>query len=179
MTDETSLGEPNAFAIGAFVVNLTAGAGFLAACGMAAGNTLEAVIGVWLLRRFAGTRGLLDRISGVIAFVVIASGLSTMVSATIGVTSGWLGGVIAPARTGEAWLTWWLGDALGNLVVAPFLLVWAERPRVAWPASRCRPCRTTRASTTRSTRSTSACHAPSRRARPGSICSRRSSISST
>jgi signal transduction histidine kinase len=123
-------------AIGAFGVNLTAGAPFLAACGMAAGNTLEAVVGVWLLRRFAGTRGLLDRISGVIAFVVLASGLSTMVSATIGVTSGWLGGVIAPVRAGEAWLTWWLGDALGSLVVAPFFLVWAERPRVAWPASR-------------------------------------------
>lgn len=123
-------------AIGAFVVNLTAGAPFLTACGMAAGNTLEAVVGVWLLRRFAGNRGLLDRISGVIAFVVFASGLSTMVSATLGVTSGWLGGVIAPARAGEAWLTWWLGDALGSLVVAPFFLVWAERPRVAWPASR-------------------------------------------
>jgi signal transduction histidine kinase len=123
-------------ALGAFLVNITAGAPFLAACGMAAGNTLEALVGVWLLRRFAGSRGLLDRISGVVAFVLLASGISTMVSATIGVTSGWLGGVIASSRLGEAWLTWWLGDALGNLVVAPLFLVWAERPRVAWPASR-------------------------------------------
>ena len=123
-------------AIGAFVVNVTAGAPFLAACGMAAGNTLEAVVGVWLLLRFAGSRGLLDRISGVVAFVVLASGLSAMVSASVGVASGWLGGVIAPSRAGETWFTWWLGDALGSLVVAPFLLVWAERPRVAWPLSR-------------------------------------------
>jgi len=123
-------------ALGAFVVNVTAGAPLLAACGMAAGNTLEAVIGAWLLRRCAGSRGLLDRISGVVAFVVLAAGISTMVSATIGVASGWLGGVIAPTRVGEAWLTWWLGDALGSLVVAPLFLVWAERPRLAWPASR-------------------------------------------
>src|SRR6267142_6598142 len=123
-------------ALGAFVVNVSAGAPLLAACGMAAGNTLEAVIGAWLLRRCAGSRGLLDRISGVVAFVVLAAGISTMVSATIGVASGWMGGVIAPTRVGEAWLTWWLGDALGSLVVAPLFLVWAERPRLAWPARR-------------------------------------------
>jgi len=123
-------------ALGAFVVNVTAGAPPLTALGMAAGNTLEAILGAWLLRRYAGSRGLLDRISGVVAFVVLASGISTMVSATIGVASGWLGGVIAPTRAGEAWLTWWLGDALGSLVVAPLFLVWAERPRIAWPASR-------------------------------------------
>src|SRR5262245_15989532 len=123
-------------AIGAFFVNLTAGAPRLAACGMAAGNTLEALVGAYFLRRYAGSRGLLDRISGVVAFVVLAAALSTTVSATIGVASGWLGGVIHPERAGEAWLTWWLGDALGSLVVAPFLLVWAERPHGAWSVIR-------------------------------------------
>jgi deazaflavin-dependent oxidoreductase (nitroreductase family) len=50
--------------------------------------------------------------------------LGTLVSATIGVTSAWLGGVIASADYGTAWWTWWVGDAMGDLVVAPSLLIW-------------------------------------------------------
>jgi signal transduction histidine kinase len=98
---------------------------------MAAGNTLEAVLGVLLLRRFARARGSLDRVHDVAGFVVLVAGLSTMVSATIGVTSGWLGGVIPAASAGKAWISWWLGDVLGDLVLAPLLFVWIDRPRLA------------------------------------------------
>src|SRR5574342_1404019 len=42
--------------VGAFAVNLTT-AGSVAACiGIAAGNTLEAVVGAWLVARFASGR---------------------------------------------------------------------------------------------------------------------------
>ena len=117
-------------ALGALLVNLTAGAPLPTACGMALGNTLEAVLGAWLLRRFAGGRGCLERVQGVVGFVVLVAGLSTTVSATIGVTSGWLGGVIPGSVAGRAWLTWWLGDAMGDLILAPLLLTWLERPRI-------------------------------------------------
>ena len=117
-------------ALGAFLVNASAGAPLLTAFGMAAGNALEAVLGTYLLRRFAGFRGSLDRVQGVVWFVVGVAGLSTMVSATIGVTSGWLGGLIPSATVGKAWLTWWLGDAMGDLILAPLLFIWAERPRI-------------------------------------------------
>src|SRR5207249_4874273 len=33
---------------------------------------------------------------------------------------------------GSIWLTWWLGDAVGDLVVAPAVLLWTQRPRVHW-----------------------------------------------
>jgi signal transduction histidine kinase len=117
-------------ALGALLVNLTAGAPLPAACGMALGNTLEAVLGTYLLRRFAGGRGCLERVQGVVGFVVLVAGLSTTVSATIGVASGWLGGVIAGGDAGRAWLSWWLGDAMGDLILAPLLLAWLERPRI-------------------------------------------------
>jgi integral membrane sensor domain MASE1 len=119
-------------AFGAFLVNLSVGAPVLVAGGMAAGNTLEAVFGTYLLRRFAGFRGFPDSIKGVASFVVLVAGLSTTVSATIGVASGWLGSVIPSATTGRAWLTWWLGDAMGDLILAPLLFVWSERPRFAF-----------------------------------------------
>ena len=55
----------------------------------------------------------------------LGAGLSTLVSATIGVTSAWLGGVIASVDYATAWWTWWVGDAMGDLVVASALLIWS------------------------------------------------------
>src|SRR5713101_6091918 len=125
-------------AFGAFLVNVSAGAPVLVACGMAVGNTLEALVGSALLMRVVGFRPALDRLRDVVGLVVLAAGLSTLVSATIGVTSGWLGGVIPSATSWKAWWTWWLGDAMGDLVVAPLLLIWSGRvhirPSARWVA---------------------------------------------
>jgi signal transduction histidine kinase/ActR/RegA family two-component response regulator len=117
-------------ALGAFLVNRLAGAPLLAAGGMAAGNTLEAVLGTYLLQRAVGFRPPLDRLRDVIGLVAAAAVLSTTVSATIGVTSGWLGGVIPSIHSGQAWWTWWLGDMIGDLVIAPLLFVWIAQPRI-------------------------------------------------
>src|SRR5438309_8065436 len=102
-------------AFGAFLVNVSAGAPVPVACGMAMGNTLEALVGSVLLVRVVGFRPALDRLRDVVGLVVLAAGLSTLVSATVGVTSGWLGGVIPSVTYWKAWRTWWLGDAMGDL----------------------------------------------------------------
>jgi PAS domain S-box-containing protein len=119
-----------AIALGAFLVNTSAGAPVLVASGMAVGNTLEAVVGTYLLQRVVGFQPALARLRDVFGLVVLAAGLSTLVSATLGVTSGWLGGVIALASYAPAWRTWWLGDLMGDLVVAPLLWLWRTPPRV-------------------------------------------------
>jgi len=116
---------------GAFLVNLWAGAPVPVACGIALGNTLEALVGALLLQRLVGFSPALDRLQDVLSLVVLAAVLSTLVSATLGVTSGWLGGMIPAATLGKAWRTWWLGDAMGDLVVAPLLFVWSGRRRLA------------------------------------------------
>jgi PAS domain S-box-containing protein len=117
-------------AVGAFLVNASAGAPVPVASGMAVGNTLEAVVGAYLLQHVLGFRPALARLQDVFGLVVLAAGLSTLVSATLGVTSGWLGGVIPSASYGQAWWTWWLGDLMGDLVVAPLLWVWRVPPRL-------------------------------------------------
>lgn len=121
--------------IGAFVANTLTGAPLLVALGIATGNTLEALLGAYALRRIPGFRTNLDRVRDVLGLIVLAAGLSTMVSATIGIASLYLGGIVAPAEIGRAWRAWWLGDFIGDLLVAPAILIWAGVPRVR-PASR-------------------------------------------
>ena len=115
--------------VGAFVANLLTGAPIPVALGIGVGNTLEAVLAVYALRRIPGFQTSLERLPDVIGLIILAAGLSTMVSATIGVTSLYLGGIISAAQFGETWRAWWLGDVIADLLVAPLLLVWMRGPR--------------------------------------------------
>ena len=120
-----------AVAFGALVVNLSAGAAFPVAAGIAAGNTLEALAVVWLLRLDSGFRRALDDPRSVFGFLGLAAGMGTLVGATVGTTVLWAGGVITAQAYAETWIAWWVGDAFGALVIAPFLMVWFGRSRDA------------------------------------------------
>jgi PAS domain S-box-containing protein len=114
-------------ALGAFLANALAHEPLPVAAGIAAGNTLEALAGAWLLRRLVGFRPSLERARDVLGLIVLAATVSTAVSATVGVTSLCLGGVQPWAEYGALWWVWWLGDGMGALIVAPALLTWADR----------------------------------------------------
>jgi signal transduction histidine kinase/CheY-like chemotaxis protein len=108
--------------VGATVVNFWAGAPLLVAVAIGAGNTLEAVIGAWALGRVPGFRRSLDRVADVLGLIVLAAIGSTTVSATIGVASLVAAGLVAPSGWPRTWGAWWLGDAIGDLIVAPLIL---------------------------------------------------------
>ena len=116
-----------AVAVAAFIANATSGASLGEATAISVGNTLEAVVGAFLLAR-VGFRPQLDRVRDVLALVSLAAVVSTAVAATNGVTTLWLSGDVAGSEYGSEWLLWWFGDAMGNLIVAPLLLVWASTP---------------------------------------------------
>src|SRR4030095_1438982 len=67
------------------------------------------------LQRLVGFSPALDRLRDVMGLVVLVAVLSTLVSATIGVTSGWLGGMIPSALFGKGRRAWWLGGATVGL----------------------------------------------------------------
>ncbi len=117
---------------GAFLVNITT-AGSVAAClGVSAGNTLEGIIGAYFINRFANGRRAFERPQDILKFAVLAGMLSTMVSATMGVGSLFLGGFVKPVNCGPTWLTWWLGDMAGDFMMAPLIILWAEDARFQW-----------------------------------------------
>jgi signal transduction histidine kinase len=115
-------------ALGAFVANATSDVSLAVAFGICIGNTLEAVIAAYLLRR-SGFSIAMARIRDVIAFVGLAAIVSTAVSATFGVTTLYLGDVVPRSDYWAEWLLWWFGDLIGALLVAPAILVWVSHLR--------------------------------------------------
>lgn len=116
-----------AVAIAAFAVNVSLGATIPAALGIAAGNTLEALTGAWVLERYVGFNPRFLRLRDSASLLGVAV-LATTIAASIGVFSLWLFGTLAFAQLGTTWITWWIGDGLGILVVAPLLIKWLSPP---------------------------------------------------
>jgi signal transduction histidine kinase/integral membrane sensor domain MASE1 len=110
---------------GAFIANAATNAPLWTAASVATGNTLEAVVTCYLTRA-AGFDPRLERARDVLAFIVIGAGASTMISATIGVTTLCMAGVQPLSRFVPLWADWWLGDAVGALVVCPVILTMAR-----------------------------------------------------
>ena len=110
--------------LGAFFVNITTTPNILTSLGIASGNTLEAICGAWLVSRFAGGARVFDRPQDVFKFALAAL-ISTTLAPTFGVSSLAIGGFAQWANYWPIWLTWWLGDASGVLVVAPLLILWS------------------------------------------------------
>ena len=83
--------------LGAFLANVTTDVPVYTAAGIAVGNTLEAVVGAWLLER-VGFRPRLVRLRDIFALIVLGAAISTAVSATIGVASLSVGDSLSEAR---------------------------------------------------------------------------------
>ena len=122
--------------LGALVVNVTTVGSIASSLGIATGNTLEGVVGAFLVNHFANGRKLFGQQGDTLRFVLLAALLSTTVSATFGVTSLSLGGYADWDKYGAIWMTWWLGDAVGALIITPAIILWASEPAFNWSRSR-------------------------------------------
>ena len=116
--------------VGAFLANLLTLPhtleGFWASAAICLGNTLEVVVAWWLLRRLIPSLSLFERSRDVLWFTVTV-GIGCAVASTTGATAIWLAGIIPSEIVTRVWGTWWLGDTVGMLVLAPALYcVWRE-----------------------------------------------------
>lgn len=94
-----------------------------AALTIAVGNTLEAVLATWLLRKLVGKALVFTKARHVVGFAVIAP-LACLVSAGVGVASLLVAKAIPFGLWSAVLQTWWLGDLSGMVVLTPFLLSW-------------------------------------------------------
>jgi len=112
--------------IGALAANLATSLPIPFTAGIATGNTLEALTAWFLLRRSKRWRNSFDSVGEVLTFIVYAAVLATLVSATIGSLSVWLGDPRQAERFIPLWLTWWMGDGFGALIFTPLIISWSS-----------------------------------------------------
>src|SRR5438034_3215938 len=117
--------------VGAFLVNVTTAGNVATSFAIATGNTLEALVGAWLVNRFAGGLNAFDRLQCVFKFA-LAAGISAIISPAFGVTSLEVTSFADWANYGAIWLTWWLGDVTGDFVFTPLVLLWSVASKRRW-----------------------------------------------
>jgi len=122
--------------VGAFLVNYTTAGSLAGSLGIAAGNTLEGLAAAYLVTRFAHGREAFDRALDIFKFAALAAIASTTLSATIGVGVLALEDPAVRTQLGAIWLTWWLGDATGAMLVTPLLIAWQRNRKLRAPAAR-------------------------------------------
>jgi integral membrane sensor domain MASE1 len=108
--------------IAAFIVNQFTTGSYFTSLAIAVGNTLEAAAAVYLIKLWADGNQVFDTPIGVGKFALI--GLASHQR------DNWSGSLVlanyAEANVVSVWLTWWLGDVAGALVVTPVLVLWAR-----------------------------------------------------
>lgn len=94
------------------------------------GAVLQALAALWVLKRFANApHAPLETTNDVLVLAFFSGAAASILNATIGATSVTLGGY-AVSPWSQTWLTWWLGDTVGVLLMTPFILTWRKRPKI-------------------------------------------------
>ena len=120
-----------AIALASLAANLVNGTPVLTAAWISVGDTLEALIGATALVR-VGFHPSLRRLHDVASLFLLAACVSTAVGATVGVLGLCVTGVSPWNAFSSSWSPWWIGDAVSDLVGAPFLFVWVDQARREW-----------------------------------------------
>ncbi|MET9384790.1 MASE1 domain-containing protein [Streptomyces sp. NPDC002928] len=123
-------------ALGAFLVIMSITSFRPVVIGNLFGNTAAPVCSCLMLRK-VGFRPDLSRLRDGLALVFLGALAGMLVSATVGVGLIALRGRLDAGDFWPVWLAWWVGDAMGVLIVTPFLLLLHETRRppnlARWP----------------------------------------------
>ena len=96
------------------------------ATSIAVGTSLSAILSCFLLRKFVGRHHLFDRPQNVFKFVVMGGMCGPIVSASVGITTLCLRGIVPLANWGMNWFTWWMSNVGGILIFTPLILIWSQ-----------------------------------------------------
>jgi two-component sensor histidine kinase/CHASE1-domain containing sensor protein len=103
---------------------------------IASGGTIQALAGAAWIKRAIGLPILLEDEREIAKFLALGGPVSCVISATIGQVSLLAFGKVSAPEVPFSWFTWWVGDTVGVLVVAPLLLAWLAPPRDRWLSRR-------------------------------------------
>ncbi|HEX2114225.1 MAG TPA: MASE1 domain-containing protein, partial [Alphaproteobacteria bacterium] len=115
--------------VAALAANVTTAGTLYTSIAIALGNSLECLVGGYLIHRWSHGPMTFDTPAGVARFALISLIAATPISATVGVGSLHLAGQADGAGFAPIWMTWWLGDLAGALVITPVIVLWARGER--------------------------------------------------
>jgi PAS domain S-box-containing protein len=87
------------------------------------GATGEALVGAYFLLRFSKSNDPFYQIKSIFIFICFTAGVSSLISATCGTFSVIISGLNDWNQFDEIFLTWWLGDSIGILIITPLLIL--------------------------------------------------------
>ena len=99
---------------------------------ISSGAALQAIVGTYLLRRFAGFPNLLASEKEIFSFMLFGGILSSLVNSTVSVTTLVLSNRIPITNFLANWGTWWVGDVIGVFIFTPLVLIWTLSPSEVW-----------------------------------------------
>ena len=106
--------------LGALLANISVDAQISLGISIALGNTLGPVLAVVILRKFSFHKTLDQAYD--IMLLAAAAMIGMVISASGGVSSLIIAGILPLDNAGSAWMSWWAGDFVGVLLAAPLLL---------------------------------------------------------
>ncbi|ATX80705.1 diguanylate cyclase (GGDEF) domain-containing protein [Mariprofundus aestuarium] len=93
------------------------------------GDVLCFLVGAYLIQRFTATSFPFERSKGVALFVLFGAFLGSGISAIFGVISLCTVNIAPWGQCFDMLITWWVGDAVGIILITPFLLYWLMKER--------------------------------------------------
>ena len=99
---------------------------------IAGGATLQAFVGAYLVKRFAGFPNGLDNQKSILKFMFYGGVVGALVNSTLSVSLLVATGRMPAETFLSNWLSWWGGDALGIMVFTPLVLVWMSQNNPVW-----------------------------------------------
>ena len=97
------------------------------------GAALQSIAGAALIFRFVSLRYFYDSAASVLKILGL-SVASCLVNSNVGVLSLYLSGLLPWSSYFYVWWSWWVGDALGVVVVTPLILAWIKKSKLVWSA---------------------------------------------
>jgi PAS domain S-box-containing protein len=117
-----------AILVGSVSPYLMAGRSLLEVGSVGISTLLAAFAGTWLISRWSNGHQTFGTPSSIAKFAIISFAPATMISSTIVLAGFILANKLSFSDSVVTWLTWWLGDAAGTLVIAPAVVLWAMMP---------------------------------------------------
>lgn len=102
------------------------------AAGIGAGATVQALVGLSLILKFGRATRILSEEKITLAIMILGGPIACLINSSVAVALLFVSGIIPLKEVPFNWFTWWVGDTIGVVVIAPALLFLVTPSPASW-----------------------------------------------